>query len=493
MSHITANIYFAIFLLLASFFLSTFASSRWPEPPLWTNKDPCPSIIRATVPSHTPFGRWEAVHNALKTCSNITELDLRNEGPSCTEFPDGYNLPFRSDGSDRYLSAPHVLSLYDYDFQKSELEYMRSGAPDWANEDGTWPVSNSTNAVIRWATEMYYRSRWKWDELSYNFKYPAGLTGYSAWQDEGIAQRWYDRRHAPIERLSMENMQLWLEAMDFSKVHTLSIANGNTWPKGKGLLINLPPALTHLKNLSIQGRWLNWRTYLAEWEATPGPLPKNKWSSSPPPPASHFILAIPPTLKKLIWKESETVQEDIFEPVLKHHGSTLQHLEWTNHERGFKPRPILTQNQLRSLGEWAPGLTSLTIDLERRNGTLPQEELKILARALPKLRSLVVHLNLLDEGLLVNNTGYGDKKKHASDSVLDVGKGLDLFQGLRNAKVGEKLDSVEFLQGEWTNDWPFGRSLWEDRYWVRCWLDEKDEGPGARCDSGHDNAYDADF
>ncbi|KAF5972038.1 Unsaturated glucuronyl hydrolase [Fusarium bulbicola] len=261
-------------------------------------------------------------------------------------------------------------------------------------------------------------------------------------------------------------MQLWLEAMDFSKVHTLSIANGNTWPEGKGLLVNLPPVLTRLENLSIQGRWLNWRTHLAEWEAAPGPLPKNKWSSSPPPPARDFILAIPPSLKKLIWKESETGQEDIFNPILKHHGSTLQHLEWTNHERGFKPRPILTQDQLRSLGEWAPGLSSLTIDLERRNGTLPQEELKILAGALPKLRSLAVHLNLLDEGLLMNNTGYDDKKKHASDPVLDAEKGLDLFQGLRNAKVGEKLDSVEFLQGEWTNDWPFGQSLGEDRYWV---------------------------
>ncbi|KAF5663908.1 cytochrome p450 monooxygenase [Fusarium circinatum] len=288
-------------------------------------------------------------------------------------------------------------------------------------------------------------------------------------------------------------MLLWLEAMDFSKVHTLSIANGNTWPEGKGLLVNLPPALTSLENLSIRGRWLNWRTHLPEWEAAPGPLPKNKWSSSPPPPARNFILAIPPTLKKLIWKESETTQEDIYNPILKHQGSTLQHLEWTNHERGFKPRPILTQDQLRSLGEWAPGLSSLTIDLEGRNGTLPQEELKILAGALPKLRSLVVHLNLLDEGLLMNNTGYEDKKKHASDSVLDVEKGLDLFQGLRNAKVGEKLDSVEFLQGEWTNDWPFGQSLWEDRCWVRCWLDEKDEEPGPRCNSGHDNAYDPDF
>ncbi|KAK2687336.1 hypothetical protein QWA68_013656 [Fusarium oxysporum] len=492
MSHLGARKYFTVFLPLVFAFLFAFASA-WPEAPLWTDKDPCPSIIRAIVPSYKPFGRWEAVHNAMKSCSNITELDLRMVGASCTEFPDGNNLPFRPDGSDRYLSAPQILSLYNYEFHESEWENMRSVTPHWANDDGSWPVSNSTNSVMRWATEMYYRSRWKWDQLSYEYKYAVGLADYSRWQRHGIARRWYDQRHTPIERLSMENMQLWLEAMDFSKVHTLSIEYGGTRPEGKGLLVDLPPALTGLENLSIQGRWLNWRTYLAEWEAAPGPLPKNKWSSSPPPPALDFILALPTTLKKLTWTKSETVQEDIFDSVLKHHGASLEHLAWTNHEGGFKPRPILTEDQLRSLGKWAPGLTSLTVDLERRNGTLPQDELNILADTLPKLRRLVVNLNLLDERLLMNNTGYEDKKKHALDSVLDVEEGIDLFQGPRKAKVGEKFDSVEFRQGEWTDDWPFGESLWEDRYWVRCWVVEKDGGPGARCKSGSENAFDADF
>ncbi|KAL6922901.1 hypothetical protein FSHL1_000173 [Fusarium sambucinum] len=340
---------------------------------------------------------------------------------------------------------------------------------------------------------MYYRSRWKWDQLSTKFKETVSLTNYPPWQGQRSTRRWYDQRHTPIERLSMENIQLWLEAMDFSKVHTLSIEYGGIKPEGKGLLIDLPPELTGLENLSIEGRWLNWRTYLAEWEAAPGPLPKNKWSSSPLPPARDFILALPQTLKKLTWKESETVQEDIFDSVLKHHGASLQHLEWTTHERGFKPRPILTKDQLRSLGKWAPDLTSIAIDLERRNGTLPQDELNILAETLPKLTRLIVNLNLLDEGILTNNTGYQDKMKHASHSVLDVEEGLDLFQGLRKTKVGKRLDSVEFRQGEWTDDWPFGEGLWEDRYWVRCWVVEEDGGPEGRCKSGRENAFDAGF
>src|SRR5690242_12223816 len=124
MSHLGARKYFTVFLPLVFAFLFAFASA-WPEAPLWTDKDPCPSIIRAIVPSYKPFGRWEAVHNAMKSCSNITELDLRMVGASCTEFPDGYNLPFRPDGRDRYLSAPQILSLYNYEFHESEWEDMR--------------------------------------------------------------------------------------------------------------------------------------------------------------------------------------------------------------------------------------------------------------------------------------------------------------------------------------------------------------------------------
>jgi hypothetical protein len=112
--------------------------------------------------------------------------------------------------------------------------------------------------------------------MTHEYKYAIGLEDYSTWWGHGKAQRWYDQRHIPIERLSMDNMQLWLEAMDFSEVHSLSIEDTSTRPEGKVLLVRLPPALTGLKTLSIQGRWLKWRTYLAEWEASPGPLPKNK-------------------------------------------------------------------------------------------------------------------------------------------------------------------------------------------------------------------------
>jgi hypothetical protein len=275
MSHLEARKYFLLSITLAFALLFAFASA-WHEVPLWTDKGPCPSAIRAIIPSSRPFGQWRAVHDATKACSNITELELRMEGPSCTEHPDGWNLPFRTDGSDRYLLAPQILSFYNYEFHKSERENTRTGTPHWANEDGSWPVSNSTNSVMRWATDIFYRSRWDIDRMTHEYKYAIGLEDYSTWWGHGKAQRWYDQRHIPIERLSMDNMQLWLEAMDFSEVHSLSIEDTSTRPEGKVLLVRLPPALTGLKTLSIQGRWLKWRTYLAEWEASPGPLPKNK-------------------------------------------------------------------------------------------------------------------------------------------------------------------------------------------------------------------------
>ncbi|KAF9776685.1 hypothetical protein IL306_005114 [Fusarium sp. DS 682] len=489
MSRSTFRENFMLFLSLTFALLVAFATA-WEEVPLWTDKDVCPTTIRAIIPSNSPFGRWAAVHNAMKSCSNITELELRMVGGGCTEHPDGYNLPFKTNGSDRYLSAPHILSLYQYEFHESEWENIRSGAPSWANEDGTWPISNSTNPFIRWGTDMFYRSRWNIDRMTYDFKYDTGLADYSIWWGHGKAQRWYDQRYMPIERLSMDNMQLWLEAMDFSKVHTLSIEDTVEHPRGKGLLVDLPRALTGLENISIQGRWLDWRTYLAEWEAAPGPLPKNKWSSSPPPPARDFILGLSPSLKNLTWTGSGTLQEDVFDSVLKHHGPSLKHLEWTNEERGYKPRPLLSDNQLQSLGTWAPGLTSLAIDLERRNGTWPQDQLKIIAETLPNLKNLVVYLNLLDEGLLSNGTSSDEKKKHAYESVMDIEQGLDLFQGLSKSKVGDKFDTVEFRQGDWAWDWPLGTEFWEDRFWVKCWEVERDEGPRLRCKAGRDNAFD---
>ncbi|KAH6950246.1 hypothetical protein DER45DRAFT_580260 [Fusarium avenaceum] len=492
MSQLQVKQYFILMMPLAFSLLFAFASA-WHEVPLWTVKDPCPSAIRAIVPSNRPFGRWRPVHDAMRTCSSITELELRMVGPSCTEHPDGWNLPFRTDGSDRYLSAPQVLSFSNYEFHESEWENIRAGTPQWANKDGSWPVSNSTSSIAQWATNMFYRSRWHIDQMTYRYKYAIGQADYSTWWGHGKAQRWYNQRNIPVERLSKDNMQLWLEAMDFSKVRTLSIEDTGTHPEGKGLLIHLPPTLTGLETLSIQGRWLNWRTYLAEWEAAPGPLPKNKWSSSPPPPARDFILALPPSLKNLTWMESGTVQEDVFGSVIKHHGPSLQHLKWTNRERAFKPRPILTDNQLESLGKWAPGLTSLNIDLHLDNWTLPQEKLEILSKALPNLRNLVINLNLLDGGLPMSGASVAERENQKLKSAVDEDEAFALFQGLRKSKDGEKLDSIEFRQGDWTDEWPFVEEIWEDRFWVKCWVAEEDGRPVSSCKSGHENVFESDW
>ncbi|KAF5716834.1 cytochrome p450 monooxygenase [Fusarium mundagurra] len=447
MSHLESKRCFTLFIPLVFTLLLTLATAQGDSQP-WTPKDPCPTVIHANIPSSydnpKPFGTYGAVHNAMKTCTNITELELFNNGGDCTEHPDGWNLPFKIDGSDRYRSALHKLSIQTYEFDASEWEDIRPEI-GWANEDGTWPVSNSTNFVIRWTTDLFYRSRWHFDRIVYDIQYAIGVTEYSRWRDFGRAQRWYDQRHMSTERLSMDNMQLWLGAMDFSKLHTLSIEDSYRRPKGKGLLVDLPAALTGLETLSIRGRWLSWREYLKQWEDTPGPLPKNKWSSTPPPPARDFILALRP-LKNLTWTESGTFQEDVFDPVLKHHGPALKHLEWTNAEYGFRPRPNISDRQLQSLGTWAPGLTSLTIDLER---SWASNQLKTIAEGLPELRKLVVYLNLLDEGLLLNGTSSAVRKKHALESVLSVEDGLDMFQTLNSFKVGEMFDTVEFRQGDW--------------------------------------------
>ncbi|KAF4958082.1 hypothetical protein FSARC_11118 [Fusarium sarcochroum] len=453
----------------------------------WTANDPCPSTIHATIPGGSSFSTYKAVHKAMRICNNITELHMRTTGGSCTEWADGYSLPFKLDGSDRYLSAPHVLSLEEYEFDSSEWRGICPGYPHWSNEDGSWPMSSSTSSVITWTTDLVYGSRWHFDLLVYGMKNIVGwdvFTPWWHWWNSGMSQKWYDQRHLPAERRSMDNMELWVEAMDFSKVHTLSINELQMHPKGKGLYESLPPALVGLDSLSIHGRWIDWRTELEKWEAAPGPLPKNKWSTSPPPRALDFILAVRPSLKSLTWVRSGTCCEDVFNRVLEYHGSSLKQLEWTNPEIDFSPRPILSLDQFRSLGKWAPELTNLTIDLQRVDEDWPGEQLKVIAETLPKLTNLVIYLNMQDEAAAINKTIYTPEEQLMAKPALNTEAALDMIQTLRYSKAGDKLDTVEFRQGDWVSStnaiyhWMDGK-----KDWVKCNMLGQDRLP--ECEAGH--------
>ncbi|KIL88227.1 hypothetical protein FAVG1_08306 [Fusarium avenaceum] len=426
----------------------------------WTPEHPCPTAIRARIPGISKFTTLRVVHQAMKLCDNIDVLELSASRVSCVEFPEGYRMPFSLNGSDRYLSAPRVLYLEEYEFDYSEWAEIRPPVSHWSNDDGSWPVSPSTIIPFRWILDMFYRVRWHLDRLTYAMKQSAGIGEFSRWQEFGMAQQWFDQRYLPAERQSMDDIQLWLEAMDFSKVHTLTINEGGSVTlRGKGLYEHFPRALTGLQFLTIQGEWRNWE-------------------------AERKGIYTLPTAKKL-----HPGLANAFDAVLKHHGATLQHLEWTNSEIDFHPRPVPSLAQLRGLGEWAPRLESLAIDLHRDAGDWPQEELKTIAENLPDLTTLVLYLNARDEAPFQNHSHYTLNRTVLLEPRLDEEAALGMFRTLRQYKVGDPFDTVEFREGDWAESFGGGLVLFRDdwmggvKIWFKCRMVEKDGVSEAECET----------
>ncbi|KAF5008494.1 hypothetical protein FDECE_5227 [Fusarium decemcellulare] len=442
--------------------------------PQWVPGDPCPTSIKAVIPGNGPFGSHNAVHDAMRTCTNISELDIYTSFLGCTDMPERWNLPFALDGSDRYRSATRKLTLESYEFDQVEWYSITPPRPHWSREDGSWPVSDSSNSVVVWATDLFYRARWHFDLLRYRISL-ADLTSWPMWWNFGISNKWYQWRNLAVEHRYKDNMDLWLQVMDFSQVHELSIKPGAVKPKGDAFLYRLPAALTNLRSLKVDGRWVDWRKELEMWEEAPGPLPKNRLSSPRPPRARDFILALP-SLTNLTWTGSETCAPDVFDPVIQHHGPSLRKLEWINTESEYNQRPTLSVDQLEKLGEWAPGLEHLAIDLNRESKDWPNEKLKALAKGLPSLKNLTIYFNL----------GNGDNGKNmsiVSQEISPSGETLlavplltpdpasDMFQLLRESQDGDRLETVTFKEGNWMNE--FGEIYdpsWVDgvRVWVTC-------------------------
>ncbi|KAF7555176.1 hypothetical protein G7Z17_g2401 [Cylindrodendrum hubeiense] len=472
----------------------------------WTRGDPCPTKIRVVVPVGSPFGTYEAVHEAMQTCSNITELGLYASSFGCTEFPSRWSLPFALDGSDRYLSSPRVLVFEFYKFDDLEWPQIVPPRPHWSNEDGTWPTTSSSSPVIAWVTNKYYGARWWIDRAQFYLTEGFRTTDtWWWWWRLDRAPRWYKWSSLPVEQRSKDNMELWLEAMDFSQVHTLSIKqDGSFKPKGNGLLHRLPSALTNLRSLTIGGRWVDWKTELDIWEAEPGPLPKNKLKSPRPPRVRDFILDLPSSsLTNLTWTESGTCDASVFDVILQHHGASLRQLEWTSAELETDPRPTLSTDQLRSLGTWAPELTNLTIDLNRENQDWPREKLETLAQSLPKLTDLMINLNL-QTAQVQNSIGEGAGQNVVSSSsrflaqpLLNADSAREMFDLFLKSQTSDKLETMTFREGNW--EYPDYGSWLDGEGWVegvRAWATCSILGPdGLRvegepwCRAGYNSEY----
>lgn len=407
---------------IIAIFLVAFVSS--PASAFKAGLSPCPTEIHAGVPHFNQpayawkhdfsgiydedsgaLGQMEDIHTALTNCPAITVLDVRVVAhESCVEFeePNCFNFPFELDGSDKY-PALEVLSLDGYEFDGCEWPRL---VP---RQESKLPDDKENGDGLR-------------------------LMHWKHWFKFGNAYRWLKWRLLPFEQRSKTNFELWLDAMDFSKLHSLTIKEGYSTPGGDGLLKRLPKMLPSLKSLSLSGTWTPWN---AKDETTL--------------PARDFLLAIPPeTLTDLSWTEAGSFNESVFDRVLKHHGSSLRSLEWRHFDnRHLTARPVLSASHLYHLGTLAPNLEKLTIDMNR-NGTWPLESLRAVASSLPKSADLTVYFEMLECDPSCNGM------KQFAEPLLNVSEATKMFQFLRENKRGDELATALFRPGDWDPE-PGGR------------------------------------
>ncbi|KEF63011.1 uncharacterized protein A1O9_00986 [Exophiala aquamarina CBS 119918] len=364
----------------------------------WEAGDACPSTIDVVIPGNTwkeskepSFDTMTSVHTAMSNCPNITSLDLRVTLLGCSSWPDRWSFPFSLSGGEKYPSLQR-LRLEGYEYGQSPF-----------NE-----VSWSGNS----------RSYLPWYERAADYI----LTG-------NILREWRYRK-LPREQREKSNIQLWLDAMDWSKVEELAILG--YYGKGTELFLNSTPSvLTGLRRLELE----------SEYQGAALRFLQNVQNDS---------------LTHLVWKDY--FNSTLPSIVQQFQGSSLQHLELHTLESDHVESPAFSASELEPL-QHMPNLTHLSLNVAR-NGSWPLEMLS----AISQIRSL----RSADLWLDIASTCRKQKVENWYFDPEDVGCAgedqyllpfinesttLEVFKHMRANKVGNELSNVTFWGGDWSRAW----------------------------------------
>ena len=405
--------------------------------------DLCPTAIRQTIPAYYSWSYGELVerpafssmadiHAALLRCPDIATLQVRATFVGCDGSPDRFNFPFDPRGSNRYPSAPQVLSLEGYD--ADEIQYSPCEdrfAPSWRERLTLWT-----------------QPRRAWQCLDYV--------------------------PLPEAQRNKTNLDLWLDAMDFSQIHTLQLNHtSGRYTLTEQVVQKLPSRLTSLKSLTVCD--------------TVG---------------EQFILALPKSsLRHLSWQnpgddDKNTALPDSLpplEPVLRHQGSLLLSLDYHTDEYDSLARPTLSVEELGQLVTLAPALQSLALDLNRQpDGTesggqhWPWESLRVLAQGLAELTDLTIYFDLASEchreesrtnpwGMYKPGEARNCTEHHAQPR-LNQTSAAEMARFLWQHRASQRLRRVSFRAGDWTRPWD-GPLTGGDR-----WLEGRRESVDCRMD-----------
>ncbi|KAH7120994.1 hypothetical protein B0J11DRAFT_616399 [Dendryphion nanum] len=374
----------------------------------WKLSDPCPTSLTTTIvdgiegyyhymdpdseDSEEPEdskeeisfepASLETIHLALTSCPNITSLDLSIERPGCTGNLIR-KLPFNESGGETY-PALKSLRLDGYRFDQPstrhgwDMRWKHRGVIDYVVDTMKWASGN----------EWHYREKY--------FMEP---------KPEG----------------NKTNIDLWLEAMDWSQIEDLDI------PVTEEVVAKIAPRLKSLKRLN---------------------------TTSVP-----FVQALERnSLERLTWVEPRFSRSTPFgngtlEAVLKAQGASLQELEMRCNEIDCGDVAGFENKELAMISSLAPKLTYFSTNLHR-NGSWPLETLETVS-SIASLRSVDLHLVLQSdcrreiEPTWQNNRGCCAGDNMFMEPFLNESSALDLFQFMKRGKVGQGWESVSFYIGDW--------------------------------------------
>jgi hypothetical protein len=221
---------------------------------------------------------------AMLRCPNITILQVRVTLTGCSDWPDRFNLPFDPrDGEQNALTSVILLPLDGYEVDESEWDHSCNARHSFVSQPST-----------------------AWQCLRYLL--------------------------LPAVQRKRTNFDLWLDAMDFSRIHTLQLNNtrsGRYMLTGK-VAWTLGRRLHSLESLLVHNGI-----------------------------AEQFMLALPNvSLKHLSWQnpmkgcdvgERDAGGEIPLQHSLKRHGRTLKSLEYRTNETGSRTPLVVHLNELRKV------------------------------------------------------------------------------------------------------------------------------------------------
>lgn len=473
----------------------------------------CPTSIDAAIPKGlyslrndqgSSYGSMHELHSVMSTCPNITDIQLRIRLLGCSEWPDRWNLPFNQAGGDFYPSRPHTLSLEGYRFDESEWE--RCQPPPWMPHPD----------------EVYPSTWYRWEAWWYTWSY---------WIESGKALQWFRLRGLPDEQRAKRNLDLWLDAMDFSAVRNLTLRDVRR-SESPVLVSSLSSQLAALEVLSISGPWgLDFLRALPggslshlSWRFSGLAGQKLKGSAGGSDDGNTYDIGDGQNCRYLDCSCERNVQDAdaaLTEIWLRHGGPQLESLEFRGMETAHRTsREALPVSQLQTIAAAAPNLRSLTIDLDHGDGAWPEDSLRVLATEFSALESLTLFLELSSDcGRKSERDAYyylSDRQAsmrmqeeqrrqpcQGDDRFLkpfvNETTAAELFAYMKKMNVesgGGKLSKLTLYSGDWAPAWegPLYISDWIEgrKAWATCSEELGEEGTTITCE-GKDSRFGDDW